>query len=106
MLQDDIADAVTGLLDAGMSTQAAEAAVPLITAMAKAYTRDRGFVDGEPNDEVAAVITAASARLAGNARQINWSQTMGPDSADMRSYFNGWTLAEQMVLNRYRVRAM
>lgn len=32
--------------------------------MAKAYTRGRGFTGNEPNDEIAAVITTASARLA------------------------------------------
>ena len=75
--------------------------------MAKAYTRGRGFDFGEPNDEIAAVITTASARLAANTRQINLSQSMeGVASADLRSCFQGWTLAEQIVLNRYRVRAM
>jgi hypothetical protein len=40
--------------------------VPLITSIAKSYTRGRGFeVDGEPNAEIAAVITTASARLFG-----------------------------------------
>ncbi|EHB54772.1 hypothetical protein MycrhDRAFT_1966 [Mycolicibacterium rhodesiae JS60] len=103
---EDITTAVTDLLDAGQTTSGAGAAVPLILAMAKAYTRGRGFTDaGEPNDEIAAVITTAAARLAGNARQINWSMTMDTDSSELRSAFTGWTLAEQFVLNRYRVRA-
>jgi hypothetical protein len=102
----DITTAVTGLLDASQPTQAAGAVVPLILAMAKAYTRGRGFTDDEPNDEIAAVITTAAARLAGNVKQVSGSQTMGPFSEDIRSFFTGWTLAEQFVLNRYRVRAM
>jgi hypothetical protein len=41
----------------------AELVVPLITTMARAYTRGRGFdEDDEPNAEIAAVITTASAR--------------------------------------------
>jgi hypothetical protein len=31
---------------------------------------------------------------------------MGDLGRDVRSYFTGWTIAEQIVLNRYRVRAM
>ena len=46
-----------------------EVMVPIITTMAKAYTR--GFDDGEPNDDIAAVITTASARLAGNTEQLS-----------------------------------
>lgn len=107
MYEDEIADAVTGLLDAGQSTQAAGAAVAIITTIARAYTRGRGFDDlGEPNDEIAAAITTAAARLAGNARQINYSQTISELSTDLRSAFTGWTLAEKYVLDRYRVRAM
>ena len=40
--------------------------VPIITTMAKAYTRGRGFDGAEPNEDIAAVITTASARLAAN----------------------------------------
>ncbi len=39
---------------------------PVITAMVASYTRGRGFDDDEPNDELAAVITTASARLVAN----------------------------------------
>ncbi len=43
---------------------------PVITAMVASYTRGRGFDDDEPNDELAAVITTASARLVANPEQI------------------------------------
>lgn len=78
----------------------------IISAMALSYTRGRGFTDGEPNREVAAVIVAAAARLASNVTQLNHSETTGPFSRDIRGAFQGWTLAEQFVLNRYRVRAI
>lgn len=41
----------------------AKEVAPVITAMVRAYTRGRGFDDDEPNDELAAVITTASARM-------------------------------------------
>lgn len=84
--------------------------VPIITAMAKAYTRGRGFTTGEdgdePNDEIAAVITTASARMAANVRQVAQASTMDGLGSDTRTYFQGWTTAELYVLNRYRRRAM
>ena len=90
------------------SLQAGEVAtvVPLVTTMAKAYTRGRGFADNEPNSEIAAVITTASARLAANGTGL---QAKRIDEVEYRyslaSSF-GWTLAELAVLNRYRVRTM
>ncbi|MBS1691931.1 MAG: hypothetical protein JST91_06905 [Actinobacteria bacterium] len=97
--------AVPGLLAA--TPDSPSAVIPLITAMARAYTRGRGFDDdGRPNDEVAAVITTASARLAANTKQLNQSASMDGLGADTRSFFTGWTLAELFVLNRYRRRAM
>lgn len=74
--------------------------VPVITALARAYTRDRGFADGGPNADIKAVLTAATARLMANPDQIR--QTVGGVSLDG---FTGWTLAELAVLNRYRKRA-
>lgn len=96
-------DDVTALLD--LNSPAVEQAVPLITTMAKAYTRGRGFIGNEPNREIAAVITIAAARFAANGRQTSSSMTHGPFVQDLRSFFTGWTVAEQIILNRYRVRA-
>lgn len=77
--------------------------VVIVTAMAKAYTRDRGFdpITGEPFDDVAAVITTATARLLANPGQIG--NTAGPFT--VAGGFTGWSLAETFVLNRYRKRA-
>jgi hypothetical protein len=47
-----------------------ETVVPIVTVMARAYTRGRGFTDGEPNEVIAAVIVTAAARLAGNTEQL------------------------------------
>lgn len=73
--------------------------VTIITAMARAYTRGNGFTDFGPNDEIAAVITAATARLVANPEQLR--VTIGGVQTDG---FQGWTLAELFVLNRYRAR--
>jgi hypothetical protein len=90
------------------SLTAGEAAtvVPLVTAMARAYTRGQGFTDGEPCEEVAAVVTTAAARLAANGSQLRRQDTAGDFTRTLSDSFHGWTLAELFVLNRYRVRAM
>lgn len=80
----------------------AELVVPLITTMARAYTRGRGFdEDDEPNAEIAAVITTASTRLFANPEQLSYDV----GAVSMRGGFNGFNLAELAVLNRYRKRA-
>lgn len=76
--------------------------VPIITAMVRSYTRGRGFDAGEPNDELAAVITCAAARMIGNPEQIQYKV----GTVEMRGGFQGWTLPETFVLNRYRVTAL
>lgn len=73
--------------------------VPVITAMVESYTRGRGFTAGEPNtDDLAAVITTASARMVTNPEQI--PTKVG--SVEIRGGFQGFSLAETFVLNRYR----
>jgi hypothetical protein len=93
---------VTNLLDGELD----DGVIPIITTMAKSYTRGHGFDGNEPNTELAAVITAAAARLASNTKQLRFAQTAGPYVQDFRSAFDGWTVAEMYVLNRYRKRAM
>lgn len=83
-----------------------DAIVPIITMMARAYTRGQGFDGDQSNAEIGAVITTASARLAANPKQLGNTETAGPFSEAVVGGFNGWTLAEQFVLNRYRKRAM
>lgn len=80
----------------------AEEAVPVITAMARAYTRGNGFTADQPNDEIGAVITTASARLMANPDQVEYRA----GNVSFQSAFTGWTLAEAFVLNRYRKRAL
>lgn len=72
----------------------------IIQALAKSYTRGGGFVAGEPLEDVAAVIVTASARLAANPEQIAYQV----GAVAFRGGFEGWSLAELAVLNRYRKR--
>lgn len=98
--QDDIIDQAASLNQGSL-----DAVVPIVTVMVRAYTRGNGFDDGLPNDELAAVITTAAARLAANGAQLAADETAGIFSRSLRGGFTGWSLAEQFVLNRYRVRA-
>ncbi|MDO3074754.1 hypothetical protein P5V19_16820 [Mycobacteroides abscessus subsp. abscessus] len=79
--------------------------VPLVTRLAKSYTRGRGFDDDEPNPEIAAVIVTASARLAANGNGL-WSKQIDDVKYEYARFGFGWTLGELAVLNRYRKRAM
>lgn len=82
----------------------AEQAIPVVTTMAKAYVR--GGTGWEPNDEIDAVIVTAAARVVSNPRGLPVDVTAGPFTQSLRGAFQGWTLAELFVLNRYRKRAI
>lgn len=97
----DVADFLGQGTDPTLVALAGEVA-PVITAMVRSYVRGRGFDAGEPNDELAAVITTASARLCANPEQL--PTRVG--SVEIRGGFQGWTLAETFVLNRYRRTAL
>lgn len=71
----------------------------IVTAIARTYTRGNGFANAStPADDLAAVITVATARLVANPEQIQ-SQI---GSVAMRGGFQGWSLAELFILNSYR----
>ncbi len=96
----DVADFLGQGDDTTLVALAGEIA-PVVTVLAKSYTRDRGFDGNTPNDEIEAVILTASARLTANPEQL--STDVG--SVSIRGGWQGWNLAELFVLNRYRVRA-
>ena len=81
------------------------AVLAIVTSQVSAYTRGEGFIDGVPNDDLRGVILLASLRVIANPEGIARSVTKGPESADLRGTFNGFTVGEQMTLNRYRVRS-
>lgn len=102
--------AITGQLVADFLGQGDDSAlvtlagkhVDVVTQLARSYTRDGGFTGGVPNDDIAAVITTAAARLVANPEQL--STTIG--TVSVRGGFSGWTLTERLVLNRYRKQAL
>ena len=78
-------------------------ALPVITSMVRAYTRDVGFdpVTGEPAPGLEAVIITATARLVANPEQLR--HTVG--GVQMLDGFQGFNLAETYVLNRFHRKA-
>lgn len=103
-VEPDQVAAFLGKPDDAATLATAEQAIPIVTVMVKAYVRGRG--DWEPNDELEAVIVTASARMVSNPGQLPIDLTTGAFGQSIRGAFQGWTLAELFVLNRYRKRAM
>ncbi len=86
-----------------LDTDRALAALDMVTAYARAYTRGRGFTDGEPADDISAVIVGAAARLMANPSGAV-VESIGEYSVRY-SEVQGFNLVEQLVLNGYRRRA-
>lgn len=78
----------------------ATAALQTMTQFARAYTRGRGFTDGIPADDIAAVIVTATARLMANP-EGHLMETVGSFSVQY-GRFQGFNLLELAVLNNYR----
>lgn len=82
----------------------AEAHLPIVTTFVKSYTRGQGFDQfGNPNKDMESVIITAGARLVVNPEQAIRVQI--GDYSETPAVFNGFTLAELAVLNRYRRRS-
>lgn len=97
---DDLKD----YIGADINYDRAEFLIGIVTALAASYTRDQGFVDGEPQPDLRAVILSATARLLRDRGVA--AESMGPFSKQYRAGFEqGWSVGELAVLNRYRVRA-
>ena len=87
--------------DAALMAQAAQA-VTMASAMTDAYCRGAHLkASGETRPGVDAVILMASARMLANPEGLKYATGV----VSFSEAFNGFTLAEQMVLNRYRRRA-
>lgn len=91
------------LIPDDLATLSVEAA----TAVVAAYCRDR-HVDraGWPRAGVKAVVLTVAARIAANPSGISRQDTAGSFSTRRSGGFNGFTLAETTILNRYRKRAI
>lgn len=81
----------------------AGAHLPIVTEMVKAYTRGVGFTDGIPNDAIAAAILSATARLSSNP---DGTITIAVDDFQTRkTVFEGFSIAERIILDGYRRKA-
>ena len=78
----------------------------IITAIVKSATLGNGFVSGVPAEDLRAVILTSAARLWRHPAQLDYGETKGPESVFFRSGFDGFTVAELYVINRYRRTAM
>lgn len=97
-----------GFLGRALSPEQGSAVIEVVTAMARAYTRNVGFDGDEPNEEIGAVILSCSARLitpTSNA-QLDVSESHGPSSVRVSGAPVAFSVAELMTLNRYRQRAL
>lgn len=99
------ADDVSALMPGPASVDQIEAALAVITALARSFTRGGGWTDDEPADDINAVILSATCRLLTNVGQLPISESMGAFSVNINGGFTGWSLVELAVLNRYRERA-
>lgn len=103
-----------------VSYEQAAAAISVVTAMAKAYTRGVGFstVVVQPADddheavtrevvheEIAAVIQTTAIRYLRNPGTLPFREEMGGLVVDIKGGFTGWSIAERAVLDRYRLKA-
>lgn len=78
----------------------ARAHVTTVTALARSYTRRRGFTAGFVEEPVAAVITTAAARSLASPGAVA-RREVGSIS-ELFTPFLGWSLVELAVLNGYR----
>ena len=78
--------------------------VVVVTEMVTAYTRGKGFdLFNQPNTALAAVIVSATARLSNNP---DGTITVSVDDFQTRkTVFEGFSLAEHIILNGYRRKA-
>ncbi|MGV0390084.1 hypothetical protein [Corynebacterium phoceense] len=82
-------------------------AVEVADAIVAAYTRDRHKTGtGVYRAGVEAVIGAVARRIHANPAGVQMRETVGPFTRYVEAGFQGFTLAELHVLNRYRKRAM
>ena len=81
----------------------AAGALQAVTAMARSYTRGRGFGGSLVAEDIAAVITTAALRFTASPEQVKREEFDGYSIAP--TPFVGWSLVELAVLNRYRVSA-
>jgi hypothetical protein len=96
---------VTALMPGPATTDQVEAVLSVVQAMVRAYVRDNGFHDDVPNDQLAAVVKSAAVRWLANPSQLANTVAMGGFTVSYQGGFDGFTIGERIVLDRFRLRA-
>jgi hypothetical protein len=80
--------------------------VGIVLDLARAYTRDKGFISAEPPyevaSEIASVVVMATARVLVNPEQVK-REAFGDYQVTPGTLY-GWTLVEVQTLNRFRTK--
>jgi hypothetical protein len=97
--------ALLGMDVEDVGTEQAQSVLDICTAIVKSATRGNGFVNGVPVEDLRAIILTSAARLWRNPSQLDHGETRGPESSFFRGGFDGFTVAERYVINRYRTTA-
>lgn len=101
----DVALLLRQTLDSETQTQLT-VYIDVVGQLVRAYTRGVGFdANGNPADDLKSVIMLATLRLWQHPSQLPVKEQYGAIMVDYRAGFQGFTLAEQTILNGYRVRA-
>lgn len=95
----------TGTQGPDVVSQAATALM-MAEGLVGAYCRGRHERAGHPRPGVEEVIISVAARILANPEQIQVREQVGPYTMLKGPGFNGFTLVELSVLNRYRKRAL
>ncbi|MGO2114364.1 hypothetical protein [Corynebacterium casei] len=95
----------TGTQGPNVEAQAAQA-LTTANALVSAYCRGREKRGDKYRPGVEEVITMVAARILANPEQISVREQVGPYQMYKAAGFNGFTLVELAVLNRYRKRAI
>ncbi|OBC08993.1 hypothetical protein A5784_06345 [Mycobacterium sp. 852013-50091_SCH5140682] len=98
------AESLSTLSGLTITTEQADAVLSVVTSRAKSYTRGIGFTDDSMAEDIESVIQTAALRLLINPTNVE-RDAMGPLSVQYGNNFQGWTISETQVLNRYRERA-
>lgn len=95
----------TGTQGPNVDAQAAQA-LTTAQALVGSYCRGREKRGDTYRPGVEEVITMVAARILANPEQISVREQVGPYQMYKAAGFNGFTLVELAVLNRYRKRAI
>ena len=90
----------------GQRDQAAQA-LSMALAVVANYTRDRHLdAQGNPRTGVETVIMTVACRMLANPGQVSTSRSAGVFSENLGKGFQGLTLGEQIILDRWRTRSV